>query len=69
MRVDINFDPPVPFDEMLRPMTGIPLEVLEAFADLDVTGAEAVATQLGMDAPGPVVLFALRCGATLRGDS
>lgn len=64
--VDINFDPPVPFDEMLRPMTGVPAEVLEAFADLDVTGAAAVAVVLGMDDPVPIVLFALRCGATIR---
>lgn len=62
----IDFDPPVPFDDVLQPVTGVPVEVMEVFAGLDVTAAEAVATQLGMDAPGPVVLFALRCGATLR---
>lgn len=62
----VNFDPPVPLVDALQPVTGVPAEVMEVFAGLDVTAAEAVATQLGLDEPGPVVLFALRCGATLR---
>jgi hypothetical protein len=67
--VDIIFDPPISFDDALRPMTNVPSDVLEAFADLDVIGAEDIADRLGMDDPRPVVLFALRCGATLRGES
>lgn len=66
--VDIIFDPPISFDDALRPVTGVPVEVLEVFAELDVTGAGELAELLGME-PGPLVLFALRCGVTLRGES
>ena len=47
-------------------MLGVPIEVCEAFADMDVTSVAGLSDALGMAEPGPLVLFALRCGATLR---
>ena len=66
MSVPIEFYPPITFSEITAPMSGVPIEVCEAFADMDVTSVAGLSDALGMAEPGPLVLFALRCGATLR---
>lgn len=66
MSVSIDFYPPITVAEITAPMLGVPIEVCEAFADMDVTSVAGLSDALGMAEPGPLVLFALRCGATLR---